>query len=179
VETIESNTIYQAHQKTTPWYAVHTRYQHEHLVEDHLVKKGFETFFPTSGQWRQWSDRKKRISCALFPGYLFIAGIEDRRLQILGTPGVSGIVSVAGAPAAIPDQEIEAIRRAISSPYPVESHPFLTKGAHVCVVGGPLAGVNGILERRDKSSRLVLSVELLGRSVALEIDAHCVERTLN
>ena len=173
--TIESSIDCEILSKTAPWYAVHTRYQHEHLVDMQLARKGFDTFFPTSDKLRQWSDRKKKISHALFPGYLFIAGIENRRLHILGTPGVSGIVSVGGTPAAIPDEEIEAIRRAISSAYRVESHPFLTRGDQVCVSEGPLAGVTGILERTNKTSRLVLSVELLGRSVAVEIDASCVD----
>jgi len=114
---------------------------------------------------------------ALFPGYLFVTEVEDRRLQVVETPGVCGIVSVAGVPAPIPSAEIEAIRRAVASPYRVEAHDYLSAGDHVCVVDGPLAGVPGILVRTEKSTKLVLSVELLGRSVAVEIDALSVERT--
>lgn len=158
-----------------PWFAVHTRYQHELLVHQQLERKGFQTFYPTCTKWQTWSDRKKKISQALFPGYLFVTEIENRRWQLVATTGVCGIVSVSGVPAPIPEQEIEAIRRAISSQYDVQTHPYLSSGGQVQVVDGPLSGVNGILVRSDKSARLVLSIELLGRSVAVEIDAESVE----
>ena len=160
------------------WYAVHTRYQHEQQVNQQLERKGFHTFYPTCTKWQKWSDRSKKICQALFPGYLFITEFENRQLQIVATRGVCGIVSVAGVPAPIPHPEIEAIRRAISSPYPVEAHCYLNKGDQVRVIEGPLSGVTGILVRNDKSTKLVLSVELLGRSVAVAIEAKSVERVL-
>ena len=172
----------EAHKRTDipsrQWFAVHTRYQHEHQVNDQLGRKGFETFYPTCSRWQQWSDRKKKVSQALFPGYLFVTEIANRRLQVVETPGVCGIVSIAGVPAPSPTTEIEAIQRAVTSPYPVEAHSYLNSGDHVRVVEGPLLGVNGILVRNEKSTRLVLSVELLGRSVAVELDAQSVERAL-
>ena len=173
---------WEAHKRTDipsrQWFAVHTRYQHEHQVNEQLGRKGFETFYPTCSRWQQWSDRKKKVSQALFPGYLFVTEIANRRLQVVETPGVCGIVSIAGVPAPIPTTEIEAIQRAVTSPYPVEAHSYLNSGDHVRVVEGPLLGVNGILVRNEKSTRLVLSVGLLGRSVAVELDAQSVERAL-
>jgi transcription antitermination factor NusG len=157
------------------WCAVHTRYQHEQQVNELLAIKGFETFFPTSASVHTWKDRKKKISQALFPGYLFVANLGDSRLPVLSTPGVCAIVSAAGIPATIPDHEIETIRRAVSSPYRVSPHPYLKGGDRVCVRQGPLTGMTGILVRTEKLSRLILTIELLGRAVAVEIESSCVE----
>jgi transcription antitermination factor NusG len=178
MQTLELEELRQADAPRSHWFAVHTRYQHEQQVNEHLGRKGFETFYPTCSGWRQWSDRKKKASQALFPGYLFVTEIANRRLQVMETPGVCGIVSVAGVPAAIPTTEIDAIRRAVTSSYPVEAYAYLNSGDHVHVVEGPLTGVSGILVRNEKSARLVLSVELLGRSVAVELDTQSVERVL-
>jgi len=164
-------------EKSVQWSALHTRYQHESKVEALLTAKGFETFLPTYESIRQWKDRKKRISEALFPGYLFIADVSRRRLQVMTTPGVCAIVCVAGTPATIPGHEIEAIRRCVSDPVKVAPHPYLRGGDLVEVQSGPLAGVAGILVRMKDSCRLVVSVEILGRAAAVEIDASCVKKT--
>jgi transcriptional antiterminator RfaH len=152
------------------WCAVHTRYQQEVQVERLLKMKGFGTFLPMFSSMHQWKDRKKEIMEALFPGYLFLVNIGEHKLPVLTTPGVCSIVSIAGVPAAIPDAEIESIRRALASPYRVERHPYLNEGDSVEVQVGPLAGVRGIFVRKGKAARLVLSVEMLGRAAAVEID---------
>ena len=156
------------------WSALHTRYQHERTVETLLVAKGFETFLPAYERVRRWKDRNKRIAEALFPGYLFVANVHDRRLQVLGTPGVCDLVSVAGIPATIPNQEIEAIRKSVADPSKVAPHPFLKGGDLLRIEWGPLAGVEGILVRAKDAFRLVVSIEILGRAAAVEIDAACV-----
>jgi transcription antitermination factor NusG len=176
MQTMEMDVVERQELSRTEWFAVHTRYQHEQQVNEQLGRKGFETFYPTCSKWNKWSDRKKKISHPLFPGYLFVTDVENRRLQVVETHGVCGIVSVAGMPAPIPATEIEAIRRAVASPYTIEAHEYLNAGDQVRVIEGPLTGVTGILARNDKSARLVLSVELLGRSVAVEIAAGSVER---
>lgn len=163
---------------STQWNALHTRYQHERSVETLLVAKGFETFLPTYERVRRWKDRNKRIAEALFPGYLFVANVHDRRLKVLGTPGVCDLVSVAGIPATIPNHEIEAIRKSVADPSKVEPHPFLKGGDLLRVEWGPLAGVEGILVRAKDAFRLVVSIEILGRAAAVEIDAACVIKTL-
>jgi transcription antitermination factor NusG len=152
------------------WCAIHTRYQHEAQVDRLLGMKGFETFLPTFRSVRQWKDRKKQIMEALFPGYLFIANLGTQKLQVVTTPGVCSIVSVAGFPAPIPDREIESIRRAVASSYPMEPHCYLKEGDCVSVQHGPLAGVEGFFVRKGKSARLVLTIEMLGRAAAVEID---------
>ena len=173
--TQEQETTSNVALDATEWCAVRTRYQHEHLVNDLLAAKGFETFFPTYGRVHVWKDRRKTVSHALFPGYLFAANIGDNRLQIVSTPGVCGLVSIAGVPASIPNGEIETIRRAIASPYALTPHPYLKRGDRVRVCQGPLNGIGGILVRTEKLPRLVLTVELLGRAVAVEIESFCVE----
>jgi transcription antitermination factor NusG len=122
-----------------------------------------------------WKDRKKRMSEALFPGYLFVADVGVRRLDIVSTPGVCTIVLIAGMPAVIPNEEIEAIRQAVSSPYPLEPHVYLQEGDRVRVTDGPLFGVKGILVRKGNSARLVLTIQMLGRAAAVEIDSACVK----
>lgn len=164
---------------TGRWYAVSTRHQHERIVAEVLTKKGFETFLPVYSSARRWKDRTKILSLPLYPSYVFLRGGLDRRLQLVTTPGLVGVVSFAGRPGIIPDTEIEAIRRVITGRLQVEPCPFLRDGEWVRVKSGPLEGVEGILIRRKTLCRLVLSVELLGRSVAVEVDSSLVEPVRN
>jgi transcription antitermination factor NusG len=158
-----------------PWYALHTRHQHEKMVDQILTNKGFNTFLPLYATTHNWKDRTKALSLPLFPCYVFLKGGIQRRLQILTTPGIYGLVSSAGQPAAIPDIEIEAIRRVVESGTRVEAYPFLKCGNWVRVKCGPLAGIEGILVRKKNISRLVLSVEILGTAASIEVAAFQVE----
>lgn len=162
--------------ETSEWYAVYTRHQHEKAVAAHLVRRGLEVFLPLYEALRQWGDRRKRISLPLFPCYLFFRGDLERRITILSTPGVHSIVGFAGQPAAIERSQIEAIRRAVESQLRVEPHPFLRYGDRVRVKFGPLAGIEGLLIRKRSFARLILSAELLQKSVSVELDADCIER---
>jgi transcription antitermination factor NusG len=157
------------------WYALYTRHQHEKMVDQVLTNKGFNSFLPLYATTHHWKDRTKSLSMPLFPCYVFLKGGIERRLQILTTPGIYGVVSSAGQPAAIPDVEIEAIRRVIQSGARIEAHPYLKCGNWVRVKCGPLAGIEGILVRRKNISRLVLSVEILGTAAAIEVSAFHVE----
>lgn len=157
------------------WWAVYTRHQHEKTVAGSLSENGIETFLPTYQATRQWKDRKKRLSLPLFPCYLFVRATSERRTQVLSTPGVYCIVSVAGHPVPVPAIQIEAIQRAVGSSLPIEPHPFLHCGDRVRIKSGPLASVEGILLRKKGSCRLILSAELLQKSLAVEVDAFNVE----
>jgi len=157
------------------WYALYTRHQHEKMVDQVLTNKGFNTFLPLYATSHNWKDRTKALSLPLFPCYVFLKGGIERRLQILTTPGIYGLVSSAGQPAAIPDIEIEAIRRVVQSGARVEAHPYLKCGNWVRVKCGPLTGIEGILVRKKNISRLVLSVEILGTAAAIEVAAFQVE----
>ena len=158
------------------WFAIHTKYQHEDLAAQSLAYKGFEVFLPQYTSVRQWSDRTKELCAPLFPCYLFLREGVEHQLNILTTPGVQGLVGFAGVPAIIPDVEIEAVRRIIARCAHVEPHPFLRCGDWVRVKCGPLEGIEGILVRNKKQFRLVLSVELVQKSAAVEVDAWMVER---
>lgn len=159
-----------------PWYALYTRHQHEKMAADLLAKKDFEVFLPLYEATHRWKDRLKKLSLPLFPSYVFIRGGLDRQLQIMTTPGVYSIVANAGRAAAIPEEQIEAIKRMVEGPLRAEPHPFLNCGDRVRVTSGPLEGIEGILVRKKNLTRLVLSIEMLMKSVAVEIDAWMVER---
>ena len=157
------------------WYAIYTRHQHEKTVAESLSNNGIEVFLPQYSSVRQWRDRTKNLMMPLFPCYVFLHGGLDRRVKILSTPGVYFIVGNGGQPAAIQETEIEAIRTAVTSGLQVEPYPFLQCGDRVRVKAGPLVGIEGILIRKKGSFRLILSAELLQKSMAIEVDAFSVE----
>jgi transcription antitermination factor NusG len=157
------------------WHALHTRYQHEKAVAQVLNNKGFEAFLPLYSAVRVWKDRRKALSLPLFPCYVFIHGGLDRKLQILKTPGVHGIVETAGQPGVVSQAEIAAIQRALENSMAIEPYPYLQCGNRVKLRSGPLSGLEGILLRGRDRLRLVLSVEMLGRSVVVEVDISDVE----
>lgn len=158
-------------ERSSPWWAIYTRHQHEKTVEEMLAAKGFEVFLPLYESVRRWKDRRKLLSLPLFPCYVFVKGGLDRRLQVLTTPGVHMVLTRGERVATIPDDEIDAIRRSVEGPFRLEPHPFLRCGERVRVVRGSLEGVEGVLVRKKNVYRLVLSVEMLAQSVAVEIDA--------
>jgi transcription antitermination factor NusG len=158
------------------WYALYTRHQHEKTVANLLLGKGFQVFLPLYSTVHRWKDRNKQLFLPLYPGYVFLRDRLDRTLQILMTPGVHSILGTAGGPEPIPEFEINAVKRVIESSLAVEPHPFLRGGDRVRVTNGPLEGIEGILLRKKNCFRLVLTVEMLMKSVAVEIDASMVER---
>jgi transcription antitermination factor NusG len=161
---------------TRNWHALFTRYQHEKAVASALSNKNHEVYLPLFHSVRQWQDRAKRLFLPLFPGYVFIRGGMDRQLQILTTPGIIRIVGWGGRPAIVPQNQLDAVRQIIESNLYVESHPFLQSGDRVRVKTGPLKGLEGILARKKREARLVVSMEMLGRSAAVEIEVLNVER---
>jgi transcription antitermination factor NusG len=175
VKTVYLDSLNSVELPESAWYALYTRHQHEKAVARVLSGKGFQVFLPLYDAVRRWKDRTKQISLPLFPCYVFLQGVH-RRLDILSTPGVHSVVSSEGRPAPISEEEIEAIRRMIESKALIEPHPFLKTGDWIRVKAGPLAGVEGILVRKKNQWRLVVSVELLQKSVAVEVDASSVER---
>lgn len=160
----------------SPWWALYTRHQHEKQVAETLQAKGYEVFLPLYESLRRWKDRRKMLTLPLFPCYVFVRGLRECRLGIVSTPGVHMILSRGNTEAAIPEQEVEAIRRSIDSKFLLEPHPYLHCGDRVRVTRGALEGIEGILVRRKNMFRLVLSVEMLAQSVCMEIDATDVER---
>jgi len=158
------------------WYAVHTRHQHEKNVARVLAGKGFEAFLPLYTAVHRWKDRDKQLSLPLFPCYVFLHSPLERWQPILTTPGVHSVLGFGGKRSMIPSSEIEAIRRMVGSPLKTEPHPFLKCGDLIRLRGGPLQGLEGILLRKRSVWKLLVSVEMLQRSVAVEVDASMVER---
>ena len=158
------------------WHAIYTRHQHEKTVARILTIKGFETFLPLYQVRRRWQDRAKLLSLPLFPCYVFLRGDLERRLDIVTTPGMHAFVSSAGRPASISAVEIDAIRRGVESGAYLEPHPFVKSGDWVRVKSGSLEGIQGILVRKKTLYRLVLSVEMLGKAAAVEVDVTQIER---
>ncbi|MGH9613823.1 MAG: transcription termination/antitermination protein NusG [Bryobacteraceae bacterium] len=157
------------------WFAVQVRSPLEQWLSVTLREKGYEEYLPTYRSRRTWSDRVKEIDQPLFPRYLFCRFDPMYRLPILKTPNVQGIVSIGRAPIAIPDHEIEAVRRMVSEGKVAGPWPYLREGQHVRIRKGPLTGVEGILTEFKNRYRLVVSIELLQRSVAAEVDGDWVE----
>ena len=157
------------------WWALYARHQHEKRVAEMLSCKGIEVLLPLYEARSRWKDRNKMHSLPLFPGYLFVRTTHDRKLHVLTTPGVHMILHRGQEIAIIPDNEIEAIQKAVSTCAEVEPHPYLKCGTRVRVACGPLEGVYGILVRKKNVSRLVLSVDMLAQSVSVEVCAADVE----
>jgi transcription antitermination factor NusG len=153
-----------------PWFALRVRSNYEHVAAMHLQDRGFEEFLPTYKTERQWSDRKKQINLPLFPGYVFCRLNPEDRLPVLTIPGTVGLVGFGKGPAAIPDREIESVRKMIGSGLLVAPWPFLEVGQTVRIERGPLAGVEGILQEVKKTFRLIVSIPMLQRSVSAEVD---------
>ena len=157
------------------WWALYTRHQHEKTVVEMLSFKGIEVLLPLYEANRRWKDRNRLQTLPLFPGYVFVRTTYHRKLDVLTTPGVHMILHRGQEIATIPEHEIEAIQKAVSTPAKVEPHPFMTFGMRVRVTCGPLEGVEGILVRKKNVSRLVLSVKMLAQSVSVEVCAANVE----
>jgi transcription antitermination factor NusG len=161
-----------------PWFALYTRHQHEKAVAQILSSKNIEVFLPLYTAAHRWRDRVKEVSLPLFPNYLFVTRCQQRRAEILSTHGIYDFVRLGGSPAPIPDEDIRVVRRAADKGRNVKPCPFLNMGERVRVKSEPLKGLEGILVRRKNDFRLVLSIELLSRSIAVEVGVHDVERVI-
>jgi transcriptional antiterminator NusG len=153
------------------WYAIWTRSRHEKAVRDQLGRKSIEVFLPTIAKWSRWKDRKKKIEWPLFPGYCFARFDATNRLPVLTCDGVVQIVGNEGTPSSIPAEEVEGIRQLVESELSYDPCPLVKEGEMVKVVSGPLKGVAGRLIRKGAHARLVLSVDLIGQAVSVEVDA--------
>ena len=161
------------------WYAIVVKPQAERVVEVLLGQKNYETFFPVVSTERRWSDRTKRVDVALFPGYVFCRFDHDRRLPIMTTPGVREIVGFGRHAAPVDDAELTALRIVLASGASVERCDYLQAGDAVEVTKGPMQGLRGSLLEVKGSCRVVLSVELLQRSVSVEMDRTRIRRIEN
>jgi transcription antitermination factor NusG len=153
-----------------PWFALQTKSRSENFVATQLRGKGYEPFLPVYKSRRRWSDRFKELELPLFPGYMFCRFNPLDRLPILVTPGVLQIVGAGKSPTPVDDAEIATIQTCIQSGVPRQPWPFPQIGQRVRVEYGPLRGLEGVLLSIKGGHRLVLSVTLLQRSVAVQLD---------
>ncbi len=152
------------------WYVVHTRSRHEKRVNEQLQLKQVETFLPLYRSKRNWNGRSATVELPLFAGYVFVHIPLAERLSVLTLPGVAGLVSVQGAPVPLPDLELERLRSFlnIATPEPI---PYFQAGNRVRIVTGALAGLEGVILRQNGQARFVLSIDLILRSVVVNVDA--------
>jgi transcription antitermination factor NusG len=153
------------------WYAAYTSANHEKRVAEQLGVRSVEHFVPLYESARRWKDRKVRLQLPLFPGYVFVRLALRDRLRVLQVPGLARLVGFNGSPCALPDSEIEALKAGLASGVRAEPHRYLTVGQRVRVKAGPLAGMEGILTRKRNGARFVISLDLIMRSVAVDVNA--------
>jgi transcription antitermination factor NusG len=152
------------------WYALYTSARHEKSVANQIERRELSCFLPSYRSVRRWKDRRKELELALFPGYVFVHMSLSNKLKVLQVPGVVQIVSFHGQPAALPAEEIEALRNRLSGSAKIEPHPYLRTGRRVRVRNGPFQGLEGVIVRRKERCRLIFSIDLIQRSLAIELD---------
>jgi transcription antitermination factor NusG len=158
------------HSDVQSWYATYTNPRHEKLVAQQMEARHIESFLPLYRSVRRWKDRRKQLELPLFPGYVFVRISLRERLRVLNLPGVIHIVTFNGKPAVLPESDIESLREGLSKNAVVQPHPYLKVGRRVRVMAGPMYGIEGILVRRKEKFRVVINIDLLMRSVAVEVD---------
>src|SRR5229473_120397 len=152
------------------WYVVYTNANHEKRVAQHLGQRSIEHLLPLYDSVRRWKDRSVHLQMPLFPGYVFVRFALRDRLQVLQIPSVARLVSFSGRPAPVPEGDIQSIQNCLNRGRNVEPYPYLQAGRRARVSNGPLQGLEGIILRRKNRTRLILSFDLIMRSVAVEID---------
>jgi transcription antitermination factor NusG len=159
-----------ATQTRARWYVAHVRSRHEKHVARQLEERQIDHFLPLYCSIRRWKDRRKELEMVLFPGYIFVHLDLREWMPVLRIPGFVRLVGCNTQPVALPNGEIEALRHGFRQGINVQPHPFLKIGRRVRVRYGPLAGTEGILLRRKDRIRVVISIDLIMRSVAVELD---------
>jgi transcription antitermination factor NusG len=170
MEFVETPSLY--------WYAIYVRSRHEFKVLDRLSRAGIEVFLPTVERLSRWKDRRKIVTFPLFPGYLFVHINRSHQdmLAVLKTDGVVRFLSSRrGEPEPVPTEQIMSLKRLVESKETINPYPFLKEGERVRIIRGPLTGAIGILVRRYDQHIFVVSIDILGRSVSVKIDATDVE----
>ncbi|MBZ5511346.1 MAG: UpxY family transcription antiterminator [Acidobacteriia bacterium] len=157
------------------WYALYTRSRHEKQVAARLQQLDIEYFLPVYSSVRRWKDRRVNLQLPLFPGYIFVQTSFQHRIQVLSVPGALRFVAFSGRPAALPESDLLRLRIGLDHGIRAQPHPYLKVGRRVRVCSGPLAGTEGILLRKKNQFRLIVSIDLIMRSVAVEIDSADVE----
>jgi len=159
------------------WFAIETRPRYEKRVAAGLKEKGVDAFLPLISAMHKWSDRRRVVQLPLFPGYVFVRIVNglSLRVSVLRTSGVQKFVGTPRVGTSIPECQIAAIRTIVEHKIPFTLHPFLSIGRRVRLRGGSLDGVEGILLAKNGDHSLVVSVELIQRSVAMRVSGYQVD----
>ena len=152
------------------WYAAYTCANHEKCVAAEMGARDVEHFLPLYNSVRRWKDRRVKLELPLFPGYVFVRLALCNRLRVVQIPSVVRLVGFGGLPIALPDTDMEIMRAGLSQNLRAKPHPFLTVGRRVRIVAGPFAGLKGILTRRKNNLRVVVSIDPIQLSIAVEIE---------
>jgi transcription antitermination factor NusG len=152
------------------WYAAYTCAQHEKRVAAELGLREVEHFLPLYNSVRRWKDRRVTLHLPLFPGYVFVRLPLIDRMRVLQIPSVVRLVGFGGLPTALPDKEMEILQAGLLQNPNAEPHLFLAAGRRVRIIGGPFAGLEGVLKRKTRGLRVVVSLSLIQRSVAVEVE---------
>lgn len=158
----------------TPWFALTVQPNHERTAERGLLNRGLEAYLPTHRVRRQWSDRQKEMDAVLFPGYVFCRFTKTETMNVLTAPGVRSVVGIGKTPAPVEESEISAVKALVSSGRPILAWPYLRIGQNVRVDHGPLQYLRGVVLRVKDSCRVVVSVDALNCSLAVEVDAEAL-----
>lgn len=157
------------------WYAAYTYSRHEKRVAEHLQRIGVESYLALYTATRQWSQRRAQVELPLFPGYVFVRIPLAERVRVLSAPGVAYLVGARGEPIPLADDEVEPLRDCLSQKLPAEPIAYLSAGSRVRVVAGPLSGLEGVIVRRDGGTRFVVSIDLIMRAIAINIEGFDLE----
>lgn len=160
------------------WYAAYTRSRHEKRVAQELDRRAIETYLPLYETVRQWKNGRHLVQMPLFPGYTFVRIASRDQLDVLRVPGVVDLVGFGGVPMPLQEEEIAILKRAVNNGRNVEPHPFITAGRKIHITAGPLAGLQGIVVRRSGQMQVVVSVELIQRSLLVKVDLTELEISL-
>jgi len=152
------------------WYVVYTCARHERTVSEGLERRSVESYVPTYGELHRWSDRRVKVELPLFPGYVFVRIPLREKSLVLSTPGVVRFVSLGGHPYPLLDEEMHALKNALQC-RPARPFPYLSEGKRVRVKNGPLKGLEGVILRRKGLYRMVLSIDCIAKSVAVDLEA--------
>jgi transcription antitermination factor NusG len=156
------------------WYAVYTAPRHEKSASHHLEGRSVESFLPLYSSARLWNGRRATVQMPLFPGYLFVRIKPEERVRVLETPGVLSIVSSHGKLIPLPDSEVDTLRATLMTRRS-EPHPLLSSGRRVRIKVGPLRGLEGVVVRQTRQLRMIVSIDCIMRSFAVELEAGDLE----
>lgn len=156
------------------WYAAYTSANHEKRVAEQLSARNIEHFLPFFSSVRRWKDRRVTLQLPLFPGYVFVRTTLRDRLRTLQIPGVARLVGFGGEPTPLEDHEVNSLQQALSNGLKAMPHPYISVGRRVRITAGPLAGREGVISRRKGLLRLILSLDLIQRSILVDVDAEAI-----